>query len=80
MTEQLPTLPGKVDGIVGWDPLVLQCRECGDTFTGERRSKATDIILSGFHFHVCEGPDSVRRCPACLAAVTAACPNVGRHR
>jgi len=72
--EQLPTLPGKADGIVGLAPLVLQCRECGATHTGERRSVAADIILSGFHFHTCE-PGSGRRCPACLDAVTAACPN-----
>jgi hypothetical protein len=77
---QRPTLAGKVDGIVGWDPLELQCRDCGAVFTGQRRSRAADIILSGFHFHVCEGRDGIRRCPDCLAAVIAACPNVGRHR
>jgi hypothetical protein len=32
------------------------------------------VILSGFHFHSCEdgGP---RRCPDCLKAAKAACPN-----
>lgn len=79
-TAQLPTLPGKVDGIVGLDPLVLQCRECGTTHNGTRRSIAADIILSGFHFHTCEGQTGTRRCPDCLAAVIAACPNVGRHQ
>ncbi|MFC0626121.1 hypothetical protein [Kribbella deserti] len=73
IAEQLPTLPGKVEGIVGWDPMVLQCRDCGVTYKGTRRP-ATDIILSGFHFHVCEGRDGKRRCPDCLAAVKAACP------
>lgn len=73
MNEQLPTLPGKVDGVVSWDPLILQCRDCGDTFTGARRSKAADIILSGFHFHTCEGRESHRRCPECLAKVIAEC-------
>lgn len=70
---QRPTLPGKVDGIVGWDPLELQCRDCGVVYTGER-NPAADVILSGFHFHRCEGTAGVRRCPSCLAAVKAACP------
>lgn len=77
--QQLPTLPGKVDGIVGLDPLVLQCRECGDIYEGTRRSLAADVILSGFHFHTCE-PGSGRRCPSCLSEAEAACPNIGRHR
>lgn len=73
---QRPTLPGKVDGIVGWDPLELQCRDCGAVYLGECRRRAADIILSGFHFHGCEGRNGKRRCPTCLAVVTAACPNV----
>lgn len=78
--EQLPTTPGKVDGIVGLDPLVLQCRECGITYQGKGHRIAADIILSGFHFHVCEGPTGMRRCPDCLDAAEAACPNRGRHQ
>jgi len=70
---QRPTLAGKCDGIVGWDPLELQCRDCGAVLVGERRSKAADIILSGFKFHVCEGRDGKRRCPDCLAAAQVAC-------
>lgn len=77
--QQLPTLPGKAEGIVGWDPCVLQCRECGRTATQDRPSVATFIILSGFHFHGCEGRSGMRRCPECLAAAEAACPNAGRH-
>jgi hypothetical protein len=77
---QLPTLPGKVDGIVGWDPLELQCRDCGAVYTGSHNRRAADIILSGFHFHTCEGRDGRRRCPECLAAAESACPNVGRHQ
>ena len=80
MIEQLSTLPGYVDGIVGWDPLLLQCRDCGATYTGTRRSRATDLILSGYHFHTCEGRAGKRRCPDCLAAAKAACPNTGRHQ
>lgn len=78
--KQRPTLPGKVDGVVGWDPLELQCRECGVMFTGGRNRRAADILLSGFHFHICEGRDGKRRCPDCLAAAEAACPNAGRHQ
>lgn len=76
--QQLPTLPGKVDGIVGWDPLVLQCRECGTTHVGDRYNVAAEIILSGFHFHSCV-PGSGRRCPPCLSAVESSCPNTGKH-
>lgn len=82
-TEQMlqrPTLPGKVDGIVGWDPLEIQCRECGAVFEGHRRSVNADIILSGYLFHTCEGREGIRRCPDCHATVIAACPNRGRHR
>ena len=71
---QQPTLPGKVDGVIGWDPLVLQCRECGETYTQTERTAAMAVILSGFHFHTCE-PGSGRKCPECLARVKAACPN-----
>ena len=77
--EQMPTLPGKAGGIVGWDPCILQCRECGATVKQEGRSAATFIILSGYRFHGCEGREGVRRCPDCLAVAEAACPNVGRH-
>lgn len=77
--QQLPTLPGKVGGIVGWDPCVLQCRECGVIATQEGRSAAAFIILSGYRFHGCEEKTGMRRCPDCLAAVEAACPNRGKH-
>lgn len=71
---QRETLPGKVDGIVGWNPIELQCRDCGVVHTGTR-NPAAEIILSGFHFHRCEGRGGKRRCPPCLAAVEKACPN-----
>lgn len=80
MTAQMPTLPGKVDGVVGWAPCVLQCRDCGRTVTQTGKSAATFIILSGFHFHGCEGSDGVRRCPECLAVAEDNCPNRGRHQ
>jgi hypothetical protein len=75
-TEQLPTVEGKVEGIVGVDPLILQCRACGATTTqpdGQRVGPF--IILSGYHFHTCEGRTGIRRCPSCLAAVVAECPS-----
>ena len=75
----MPTLPGKVDGNVALDPCVVQCRDCGATETQRGRSLATFIILSGYHFHGCEGRDGKRRCPDCLAAVERECPNRGRH-
>lgn len=70
------TVPGKVSGIVCLDPFTLQCADCGVTVTqqdvGTKRIAAT-IILSGFHFHICEGREGVRRCPSCLAAAKQAC-------
>lgn len=80
MTAQLPTIPGKVDGIVGWEPCVLQCRSCGATTTQDRKSVATFIILSGFHFHICEERKGVRMCPDCLLTAETACPNAWRHQ
>lgn len=79
---QMPTLPGKVDGVVGWDPCILQCRECGKTATQNGRSAATFIIQSGFHFHTCRrGIEQPRRlCPDCLTVAEAACPNIGKHQ
>lgn len=74
---QRQTLPGKVEGIVGWDPMELQCRDCGAAFTAEKPKYSgwnSVITRSGFHFHRCEGRDGIRRCPECLAAVKAACP------
>lgn len=81
---QQPTIPGKVDGIIGWDPCVLQCRECGETATQDRRSVATFIILANFKFHLHE-PEPRRLCPSCMDAVRDACENCraarkGYHR
>lgn len=80
MVAQMPTLPGKAGGIVGWDPCVQQCRECGATATQEGRSAAAFILLSGYRFHRCDERLGIRLCPDCLAAAEAACPNRGRHQ
>lgn len=80
MTQQQPTLyPTVLDaapGIIAWDPMRLQCQQCGAIHEQCRASQATCIILSGYHFHGCEHPDGIRYCPDCLAAAVAACPNV----
>lgn len=70
----LPTLKGKVEGIVGWSPLQLQCHDCGSVYTGQNKYPATDVILSGYHFHTCDGPKGYRRCPDCLATSKRLCP------
>jgi hypothetical protein len=75
LIAQLPTVPGKIDGIVGWGPCVLQCRVCGETATQDRKSVATFVILAGFRFHLCEERKGLRMCPGCLAAAVAACPS-----
>lgn len=77
--EQMPTLPGKAEGIVGWDPCVLQCRGCGATTTQEGGRVGFFILLSGYRFHTCEERKGVRRCPDCLTAAERDCPNKGRH-
>lgn len=85
--EQLPTVPGYAEGIVATDPLTLQCRDCGATtsndehdaeWNGKARSNASFVILSGYHFHICEGRDGHRRCPECLSRVKAECKTSGR--
>lgn len=76
MTALLPTVPGKVSGIVGLDPMVLQCGECGATTTQDRRSVGAFILLAGYHFHICEGKGGIRRCPGCLEATKKECPSV----
>ena len=71
---QQPTVPGKVDGIIALDPMVLQCRRCGETVTQpENRRAALFIILSGYHFHTCTKGAEGRLCPECLAEVVKAC-------
>jgi hypothetical protein len=77
LTKQLPTVPGKVDGIVSLTQLIVQCRSCGDTYTGDDRV-GVSIILSGYRFHTCE-PGVGRMCPSCLTTVENACGR-GRHR
>lgn len=74
--HQLPTLPGCVDGVVGLDPVVLQCRECGVLHHADPKHRtAAAIILARFLFHTCEEKPP-RRCPGCYAKAVAACPNV----
>lgn len=75
-TEQLPTMLGYVDGIVSLDPLVLQCRACGSTYTSHGRV-GFSIILSGSGFHRCD-PGAGRLCPGCLNSAKSACG--GGHR
>lgn len=77
--DQLPTLPGKAPGIVGWDPLVQQCRECGRREVATTSKVGFEILRSGYRFHTCDAGSGRRLCPDCLLAAEAACPYVGRH-
>jgi hypothetical protein len=71
----LPTVEGKAPGIVGWDPVVLQCSDCGATLTQPADQRiAYFMIQAGWNFHTCEGRTGKRRCRDCLATVEAACP------
>lgn len=70
-----PTVSGKVDGIIGLDPLTVQCHDCGAIAQQTtERTGAVFILLCGYHFHTCEA-NPPRRCPQCLAAAKAACEN-----
>lgn len=68
-----PTLAGKVSGIVDDDPWTVQCQDCGVTASGPRIGLL--VILSGYRFHICEGPQGIRRCADCLRAVKDSCPD-----
>lgn len=62
-----PTVPGMAAGIVGVAPLQQQCHGCGAIGTAEPgHSDATAVILGGFRFHRCDGPDGQRLCGTCL--------------
>lgn len=67
-----PTLPGKVRGIIGMDPLKLQCGDCGVIHEQCTRNVAVCIMTAGFEFHRCE-TDSPRRCPSCMVRALAEC-------
>ena len=77
---QRPTLPGKAEGIVGLDPIEIQCRGCGavdnpDTLRIARdhpRAVALVILLSSIHFHArpwtTGHTDNPRLCKQCRQA------------
>lgn len=70
--EQLPTLPGLVDGIVSLDPPQVQCRGCGVIATGDpRRRRALNVLIltCRIHFHVADG-HTKRLCADCRAGCT----------
>jgi hypothetical protein len=69
--EQLPTMPGLVDGIVSMDPPRVQCRGCGVIATGVTGKAALLILTSGILFHVADGRTK-RLCAACRAGCTCA--------
>lgn len=72
----LPTVPGKVEGIVNLDPPTLQCQECGELDTLEAHGMRSDperlgllVVLSKTHFHGQTWPDghtdNPRLCRSC---------------
>lgn len=67
-----PTLPGKAPGIIGWEPLRMQCGDCGAIHEQCHRSVGACILTAGYEFHTCE-PGAPRRCPACLARALTEC-------
>lgn len=77
---QYPTLPDHVDGIIGLDPLRLQCRDCGAIHEQCHKNANACQLTAGYLFHHCDAPDGIRRCPECLAVAKAACPNASCKR
>lgn len=79
VVPQQPNLPGYIDGVIALAPLTLQCRTCGDVTANhgevETRSDGAFVILSGFRFHGCDGPEGKRQCPDCLSATIQSCPS-----
>jgi hypothetical protein len=74
-TDQLPTMPGLVDGIVSLDPPQVQCRGCGVIATGESHPRGSHIALNlviltcRILFHVADGRTK-RLCADCRAGCT----------
>lgn len=71
MTAQLPTVEGRVDGVVSLDPPMLQCRGCGVVHTDRPGKLALLILTSNIIFHVGDGRTR-RLCADCRAGCT--CP------
>jgi hypothetical protein len=66
--EQLPTMPGLVDGIVSLDPPQIQCRGCGVIATGVTGKAALLVLTAGILFHAADR--SKRLCAACRTGCT----------
>jgi hypothetical protein len=67
--DQLPTMPGLVDGIVSLDPPQIQCRGCGVLATGATGKVALLILTCNILFHVADGRTK-RLCTDCRAGCT----------
>lgn len=66
---QLPTLPGRVDGIVSLDPPKVQCRSCGVIAEGRPGKLAFLVLTCRILFHVADGRTR-RLCAECRAGCT----------
>jgi hypothetical protein len=66
--EQLPTMPGLVDGIVSLDPPQVQCRGCGVIATGVTGKAAFLILTANIVFHAADR--TKRLCADCRAGCT----------
>ena len=64
----LPTVPGRVEGIVSLDPPMVQCQGCGATYAG--RTLGLTVLRSNILFHQHRSP---RLCKACRLALNCDC-------
>ena len=76
----LPSLPGHLDGVIGLDPVRLQCQECGRV--GEGRTALAAIYDGGLHYHRSAWPDGTnpRLCRECRLARGCSCDQCRRER
>lgn len=61
--DLLPTVPGRVHGIVSLNPPTVQCDGCGRTHTD--RTLALAVLQSGIQFHPPGVDDDRRLCRDC---------------
>jgi hypothetical protein len=75
---QLPTPPGRVDGIVSLDPPQVQCRGCGVIAEGRPGKLALLVMTCGIHFHLGDGREQ-RLCAECRSGCTCTTCRGGRR-
>ena len=79
-SDQLPTLPGLIDGWVGQGPdgRAVQCRECGRIGRGRRAILA--VMDGGIRFHAWPDGSNPRLCRECRQSRACDCVSCADER